>query len=111
MSYSSENVIDSFFSVASLAKFKVVRLWGFMDQVYSGSYVFQTFDSNSKKTVIHDDKFSQLDYALWKAKQSGFKVILTLVNNWMAFGGMNAYLNWFGGKYHDEFYTRSDIRK
>ena len=33
-----------------------------------------------------------------------------LVNNWSAFGGMDQYVRWRGGQYHDDFYSDATIK-
>ena len=42
--------------------------------------------------------------------QHGIKLIIPLTNNWNDFGGMDQYVRWAGGAYHDEFYTNPTIR-
>ena len=40
-----------------------------------------------------------------KAGQLGLRVVIPFVNNWNDFGGMDQYVRWRGGQFHDEFYT------
>lgn len=38
------------------------------------------------------------------------KLIIVLTNNWKDFGGMDQYVRWRGGSYHDQFYTDEKIK-
>ena len=42
--------------------------------------------------------------------QHGIKLIIPLTNNWNDFGGMDQYVRWADGQYHDDFYTDPVIR-
>ncbi len=53
-----------------------------------------------------------LDETLAAAGARGIYVVLTLVNNWDDFGGMNRWTLWrFGRADHDQFYLDSTIRE
>jgi len=47
---------------------------------------------------------------IYKAGQLGIKLVIPFVNNWNDFGGMDQYVRWRGGQYHDAFYTDPLIR-
>ncbi|OUM68451.1 family 5 glycoside hydrolase, partial [Piromyces sp. E2] len=52
----------------------------------------------------------QIDYMLYSANQHNVRLLLTLTNNWIEFGGMDSYTYHLGGKYHDDFYTNEKIK-
>ncbi|KAI9140437.1 glycoside hydrolase superfamily [Paraphysoderma sedebokerense] len=96
----------------------VVRTWAFMDTAHE-NVQFQWFDASKGDTVINDEinqkyslkGLSQLDMVIAEAKKRDIKLILPLVNNWHEFGGMDIYNDWFGGTYHDDFYTGTKQRE
>ena len=47
---------------------------------------------------------------IWKAKQLGVRLVIPFTNNWSDFGGMDQYVRWLGGQYHDQFYTDATIK-
>ena len=50
-----------------------------------------------------------LDYVLAQSCQHGLRVVLTLTNYLTAYGGMQTWVQWFGGKSASEFYTNPTI--
>lgn len=50
-----------------------------------------------------------LDYVLAQSCQHGLRVVLTLTNYLTAYGGMQTWVQWFGGKSVSEFYTNPTI--
>ena len=34
------------------------------------------------------------------------KLVIPFVGNWTDFGGMDQYVRWLGGQFHDQFYNR-----
>lgn len=50
-----------------------------------------------------------LDQTLASAAKHNIKVILTLANNWEAFGGIDWYIQTFNATYHDDFFTNPSI--
>ncbi len=52
----------------------------------------------------------RLDFVVAEARKRNLKLILPLVNNWSAFGGMDQYVRWRGGQYHDDFYSDATIK-
>ena len=50
-----------------------------------------------------------LDYVMAQACQHGLRVVLTLTNYLTAYGGMQTWVQWFGGKSVQEFYTNPTI--
>ena len=50
-----------------------------------------------------------LDYVLAQSCQHGLRVVLTLTNYLTAYGGMQTWVQWFGGQSVSEFYTNPTI--
>ncbi|CAM0943915.1 unnamed protein product [Alopecurus aequalis] len=60
--------------------------------------------------VYNEDTFMGLDFVIAEAKKRGIYLILSLVNNWNAFGGKNQYVQWARDEGHylgsdDDFIT------
>jgi mannan endo-1,4-beta-mannosidase len=118
--YKSPAMVDDVFADAQGAGFNVLRTWGFLDignvdgsdsvrGKQEGVY-FQYWDGDSPAYNDGPDGLQKLDYILWSARQHGLRLIIPLTNNWNDFGGMDQYVRWAGGSYHDEFYTDPVIR-
>ncbi len=125
VTYKSHAMVDAVLTDAVNMGLRVVRVWGFLDcgtgdpmastpvlptGEKDGVY-FQYKDSNTNTVQINDgpDGLQRLDYVMAKAAQLGLTVEISLTNNWTDFGGMDQYVAWYGGSYHDEFYTNSAI--
>ncbi len=69
---------------------------------------------NMKAAPAYNDGpkgLERLDYVLAEACKRGIYIILTLVNNWPEFGGMDQYNTWYGNQYHHDFYTDSRAKE
>lgn len=120
--YQSQAMADDVLEKAAANGYQVMRLWGSIDignQDGSNSIngkangiYFQYFDPATGQPAYNDgaDGLQRLDYVLAKAQSLGLKVVIPFVNNWNNFGGMDQYVRWKGGQYHDEFYTDPTIR-
>jgi mannan endo-1,4-beta-mannosidase len=128
LTYKSKAMVDDVFAQAKAMGLRVLRTWAFIDRgavddsvpstdrnaweppgTKDGVY-FQYWDRSAKTTAYNegeeeDDGLRRLDYVLAKAAENDIKVVLVLTNNWKEFGGMDQYLEWFGLKWHHEFYT------
>ena len=122
--YQDEFMVDNVMETAAEQGFEVIRTWGFIDIGYqngsnsadsngpikNGVY-FQYYDPETKQPTYNDTNLKKLDYVLYKAKQLGIKILLTLTNNWSDFGGMDQYNIWRQLSdpsiklYHDSFYN------
>ncbi|MFH2027555.1 MAG: NosD domain-containing protein, partial [Nanoarchaeota archaeon] len=95
--------------------FTVIRTWGF-GETYKKGYQFQT------DAGVYDEKtFAHFDRVIKEASDRNLKLLITLANNWEAFGGMCTYVNWcvenasvcdsdadgntLAAELHDQFYT------
>ncbi len=112
----SHYMIDAALNDAAAMSLRVVRAWAFADG--SG----QSYRPLQPEPYVYDDAaFDSLDYAVWKAGQLGIRLVLTLVNNWPDYGGMQQYVKWFlnlpDDSYgndpvnHDHFYTSDAIKR
>lgn len=116
----SHYMIDSALDNANEMGLKVVRAWAFSDGTDGGQPVVL----QPAPYKYNEDAFDSLDYTVYKAGQLGIKLVLTLTNNWDAYGGMPQYVKWFhpglaNDEYgnasnntpnHDLFYTDPQIR-
>ncbi|WFE24327.1 cellulase family glycosylhydrolase [Solwaraspora sp. WMMD937] len=118
--YKSPTMVDDVFADAKAAGFTVLRTWGFLDignadgsdsvaGPADGVY-FQYFDGERPAYNDGPDGLQRLDYVLAAAREAGIKLVVPLTNNWRDFGGMDQYVRWRGGQYHDDFYTDPVIR-
>jgi mannan endo-1,4-beta-mannosidase len=119
-------VVDDLFDAARALDLKVMRVWGMLDRgsldgsvpnadgagEKEGVY-FQYWDAAQMKPAYNDgaDGLARLDYVLAAAAKNNVKVIVVLVNNWRAFGGIDQYLMWYGRNKHHEFFTAPELRQ
>jgi mannan endo-1,4-beta-mannosidase len=119
--YKSQFMVDDVLTQAAAHGFKVLRTWGSLDignedgsdSVHGkadGVY-FQYWDGTKPAYNDGPDGLERLDYVIFKAGQLGIKLVIPFVNNWSDFGGMDQYVRWRGGAYHDDFYSDPVIRQ
>jgi mannan endo-1,4-beta-mannosidase len=119
--YSSPFMVDGLLTAAASSQFNVVRMWGSLeignpdgsnsiDGTKNGVY-FQSWNGTEPAYNDGTTGLQHLDYVIYKAGLLGLKVIIPFVNNWNAFGGMDQYVRWKNGHYHDDFYTDPTIRQ
>lgn len=67
--------------------------------------------------VYDETAFKNLDYVIYRAKQLGIRLVLALVNNFSAHGGMTQYVEWASEESyesdlakHDAFYTNERVK-
>lgn len=121
--YKSRFMVDALFDKAAANGFTVLRVWGSLDignQDGSNSVdppgpkegvYFQYWNGVAPAFNDGPNGLERLDYIIYKARRSGVKLIIPFVNNWNPFGGMDQYVRWRGGQYHDDFYTDPLIRQ
>lgn len=84
----------------------VLRTWAFND----GAGQWNALQTSPG--VYQEFVFEGLDYVLAQAAAYDIKVILSLVNNWDDYGGMNQYVAWSPtASQHDHFYTDANCRQ
>ncbi|MEU6414765.1 cellulase family glycosylhydrolase [Microbispora sp. NPDC046933] len=118
--YKSHAMVDDVFARAKAADLSVIRNWGSLDignqdgsdsiQGKADGVYFQYWDGVKPAYNDGADGLEHLDYVLWKARQSGIKLVIPFVNNWNAYGGMDQYVRWAKGQHHDDFYTNPTIK-
>ena len=103
--------------------FTVLRTWSFYDTgTPSGELsvegnqrgiYFQYWDAEAGRPAFNDGEngLVHLDQVIASAQEQGIKLVLPLVNNWTAFGGIDQYVRWAGGAYHDDFFTNDQIKQ
>ena len=117
--YKSRKMIDAVLEKAAANNLNVVRTWGFLDignpdgssgQKPADGVYFQYWDGTKPAYNDGADGLERMDYIVAKAGELGVKLVIPLVNNWSTFGGMDQYVRWAGGQYHDDFYRDPQIR-
>jgi len=119
--YVSNFMVDNLFSTAATADFNTFRVWGFLDignadgsnsvdGPHNGIYFHYW---NGTEPAFNDGAtgLENLDYVVYEAGQQNLKLIIPFVNNWEQFGGIDQYVRWDNGQYHDQFYTDPTIRQ
>ncbi|KAF7586040.1 hypothetical protein BBP40_009638 [Aspergillus hancockii] len=106
--------VDAVFDHLEQAGLKILRVWGFNDVnevPTDGSVYFQVHDKTKGTSTINSGKdgLQRLDYVVSAAEKHGIKLIIPFVNNWNDYGGMNAYVNVYGGS-KSEWYTNEKIQ-
>jgi mannan endo-1,4-beta-mannosidase len=119
--YVSQTMVDDLLTTAAANSFNVFRLWGFLDignQDGSNSVAgpkngvyFHFLNGTAPDFNDGPTGLQHLDYVIYRAGQLDLKVIIPFVNNWNDFGGMDQYVRWKGGQFHDDFYTDPTIRQ
>ena len=122
LGYSSPLMVDDVLKAASAQGFSVLRTWGAFDignqdgsnsisGKAGGSVYYQYWNGTAPAYNDGADGLVRLDYAVKRAGELGIKLVIPLVNNWADFGGMDQYVRWRGGQYHDDFYRDPVIRQ
>lgn len=119
--YKSPVMVDDVLTTAAANGFNVMRMWGSLEignqdgsnsiNGKSDGVYFQYWNGTEPAYNDGPDGLQRLDYAIWKAGQLGIRLVIPFVNNWNAFGGMDQYVRWRGGNYHDDFYSDPVIRQ
>ena len=119
--YKSELMVNDVLGDAANQGFTVLRTWAFLDignqdgtnsirGKADGVVYYHFLDGANPGFNDGPDGLQHLDYTVFKAGQLGIKLVLPLTNNWPDFGGMDQYVTWAGGQFHDQFYTDPKIR-
>jgi mannan endo-1,4-beta-mannosidase len=118
--YSSEYMVDDVLQTAAANGFTVMRTWGWLDigaldgslsiQGPKNGVYFQYWDGSAPAYNDGADGLQKLDYVVAKAGSLGLKLVIPFTNDWADFGGMDQYVRWAGGSYHDDFYTNPSIK-
>ncbi|MCJ1263424.1 hypothetical protein MMC22_003294 [Lobaria immixta] len=83
------------------AYLKVTRVWGFgnVNELSSTQGVYYQLLNSSGQYINYDPDtgIARLDYVVSAAEREGIKLVVPMLNNWDALGGINTYTNAFGG--------------
>ena len=121
--FESQGGVDVAMKVYAEEELRVARAWAFLDvgradgsqsvEISNRNVYFQYWDEEVGKPVYNtgENGLEKLDYMIYSAGQHGVKLVLPLVNNWTAFGGMDQYVKWADGEYHDDFLTDPEIKQ
>jgi len=92
--------VDLVMSHIAASGLKVLRVWGFNDVTStpsSGTVWFQSFVSGQSPVInTGADGLQRLDYVVSSAEAHGISLIINFVNNWTDYGGMAAYVSYYG---------------
>ncbi|KAH6798292.1 Glycosyl hydrolase superfamily protein [Perilla frutescens var. hirtella] len=78
--------VSEVFQEASAAGLSVCRTWAFNDGQWRAL--------QKSPAVYDEDVFKGLDFVVSEAKKHKIRLILSLVNNWDAYGGKSQYVKW-----------------
>ncbi|KAK7451580.1 hypothetical protein CaCOL14_009539 [Colletotrichum acutatum] len=87
---------------------RILRIWGFNDVNTIPQYDnwFQYLSASGSQINTGENGLGRLDTVVASAEKNGIKLIINFVNNWNDYGGINAYVNAFGGD-HNGWYTNT----
>jgi mannan endo-1,4-beta-mannosidase len=108
--YKSPFMVDDMLQTAAANGFTVVRTWGWLETNQEGVN-FQSFDGTAPVYNDGATGLEHLDYVIARAGELGLKLVIPFTNNWADFGGMDQYVRWAGGSYHDDFYTNPVVKQ
>ncbi|KAI4331644.1 hypothetical protein MLD38_029812 [Melastoma candidum] len=104
---STRGKVTEVFQQASSVGLTLCRTWAFNDGQYRAL--------QKSPSVYDEEVFSALDFAVSEAKKYKIRLILSLVNNWDAYGGKAQYVKW--GKAaglnltsDDEFFSNPTVK-
>lgn len=92
---------------------KILRVWGFNDVntiPSAGTVYFQAFTGTTPTINTGANGLQRLDYVVSAAEKRGIKLIINFVNNWTDYGGMAAYMKFYGGTANPDWYASSAIQ-
>ena len=114
--------VDMHMKAAVESDLRVLRAWAFFDigtpegdlsvEGNQRDVYFQYWDEAAGHPAVNEAEngIQHLDYMLWSAREHDIKLVLPLVNNWTAFGGVDQYVRWADGTWHDDFFRDEQIK-
>lgn len=112
--FESQATVDQVLGTAANDGLKAIRMWAFDDIGVPGSgnsFYLQYWNGSAPAYNDGPTGLANVDYAIYRAGQLGLKLIVNFTNNWPDYGGMDQYVNWRNGSFHDQFYTDPVIRQ
>ena len=95
------------------AGLKILRVWGFNDvnaTPSQGTVWYQSLVAGQAPVInTGADGLQRLDAVVAAAEKHGVKLVVPFVNNWNDYGGIQAYLNAFGGD-HAGWFTNAQAQ-
>ncbi|KAH8821831.1 glycoside hydrolase superfamily [Xylogone sp. PMI_703] len=105
--------VDLVMSHLAATGLKVLRVWGFNDVTSTpgqGTVWYQSFVPGQSPVInTGANGLQRLDYVVKSAEAHGISLIINFVNNWTDYGGMAAYVSYYGGT-TTGWYTSSAIQ-
>ncbi|KAL4945607.1 hypothetical protein BDV06DRAFT_22145 [Aspergillus oleicola] len=105
--------VDLVFDHMAESGLRILRVWGFNDvnEVPSDGTVYFQLHQNGNSTInTGEDGLQRLDYVVQSAEARGIKLIINFVNYWDDYGGMNAYVQAYGGSSNADFYSSQEMQ-
>lgn len=105
--------VDLVFDHMAESGLRILRVWGFNDvnEVPGEGTVYFQLHQNGNSTInTGEDGLQRLDYVVQSAEQRGIKLIINFVNYWDDYGGMNAYVQAYGGSSKPDFYASQEMQ-
>lgn len=104
-------VIETLEAMVALGM-SVVRIWAFNDNNPQGDPAAIQVQPG----VYREASLVALDQVVAEAKQRNIRLILTLINNWSDYGGVDRYVQWYQAQCncaanHSDFYTNETIKE
>ncbi|KAG7600847.1 Mannan endo-1,4-beta-mannosidase 6 [Arabidopsis thaliana] len=105
---STRGKVTEVFQQASAVGMTVGRTWAFNDGQWRAL--------QKSPSVYDEEVFKALDFVLSEARKYKIRLILSLVNNWDAYGGKAQYVKWGNASglnltSDDDFFTNPTLRK
>ncbi|TVY16294.1 Mannan endo-1,4-beta-mannosidase A [Lachnellula arida] len=103
--------VDTVMTHLAASELKVLRVWGFNDVTStpsSGTVWYQSFINGSDPVInTGSDGLERLDYVVQSAEAHNISLIINFVNNWSDYGGMAAYVSYYGLSSNTAWYNSS----
>jgi len=113
MNLDEANMKKAFADIAATGA-TVVRTWAFNDVTTTPTYgaYYQTWNGSTPAINTGSTGLGNFDLLVSAAKANNIRLIVTLVNNWSDYGGMDVYVKSItGSTNHDYFYTDDRVIK
>ncbi|KAL2823446.1 glycoside hydrolase superfamily [Aspergillus cavernicola] len=105
--------VDLVFDHMASSGLRILRVWGFNDVneiPTSGTVYYQLHQNGVSIINTGEDGLQRLDYVVQSAEERGVKLIINFVNYWNDYGGMNAYVQAYGGASNADFYASAEMQ-
>ncbi|KAF9895134.1 hypothetical protein FE257_000036 [Aspergillus nanangensis] len=105
--------VDLVFSHMKESGLRILRVWGFNDvneEPAVGTVWYQKHSNGESTINTGEDGLQRMDYVVDSAERHGIKLIINFVNYWNDYGGMNAYVQAYGGSDNKDFYASDEMQ-